>query len=290
MARPTTTSPQITELMDIKQLYEEQEEKWKLRLTEKDEELNKYMMELRDQRRVIEGRDQVLNGHGGREQPAEGRRRARRAGVPAEDRPAERAHQGAQPAARDRRGRPAAAAAGRAAVLQEVARPAFSPRSATRPGPNRADTTDLWVSVLGDSHAAAAAAEHGRELRTMSVAQLEKLPHVGTARAARIFAVVELGRRLLSMPLVRGQALKSPEDVFAVYGKRLIDLERESFWAVYLDVKGRVICDEPVAVGSQTVCPVAPADVLRTAIRVGAVGIIVLHTHPSSGDPTPSSC
>ena len=52
---------QITQLLEIKRLYEEQEEKWKLRLSEKDEEINKYMMELRDQRRVIEGRDQVLN-------------------------------------------------------------------------------------------------------------------------------------------------------------------------------------------------------------------------------------
>jgi Tfp pilus assembly ATPase PilU len=42
---------QITQLIEIKRLYEEQEEKWKLRLTEKDEEVNKYMMELRDQRR-----------------------------------------------------------------------------------------------------------------------------------------------------------------------------------------------------------------------------------------------
>jgi len=152
----------------------------------------------------------------------------------------------------------------------------------------RADTTDLWASVLGDSQAAATVAGHGRALRTMPVAELAKLPHVGISRAARIFSVVELGRRLLSLPLVRGHALKSPKDVFDIYGRRLLDLERESFWAVYLDVKGRVVSDELISIGTQTVCPVAPADVLRTAIRVGAVGIIVLHTHPSSGDPTPS--
>jgi twitching motility protein PilT len=51
---------QITQLLEIKRLYEEQEEKWKLRLSEKDEEVSKHVMELRDQRRVIEGRDQVL--------------------------------------------------------------------------------------------------------------------------------------------------------------------------------------------------------------------------------------
>jgi twitching motility protein PilT len=52
---------QITQLLEVKRLYEEQEEKFKLRLAEKDEEVNKYMMELRDQRRIVEGRDQVLS-------------------------------------------------------------------------------------------------------------------------------------------------------------------------------------------------------------------------------------
>jgi len=52
---------QITQLLEIKRLYEEQEEKWKLRLTEKDEEVNKYQMELREQRRAVEGRDQALS-------------------------------------------------------------------------------------------------------------------------------------------------------------------------------------------------------------------------------------
>jgi hypothetical protein len=51
---------QITQLLEIKRLYEEQEEKFKLRLSEKDEEVNRYMMELRDQRRAVEGRDQIV--------------------------------------------------------------------------------------------------------------------------------------------------------------------------------------------------------------------------------------
>lgn len=49
----------ITQLMDIKRLYEEQEEKWKLRLTEK-EEISKYGTELREQRRATQGRDEMI--------------------------------------------------------------------------------------------------------------------------------------------------------------------------------------------------------------------------------------
>ena len=51
----------IRELMDVKRLYEEQEEKWKLRLSEKDEEISKYGSELREQRRAIQGRDGSLS-------------------------------------------------------------------------------------------------------------------------------------------------------------------------------------------------------------------------------------
>ncbi len=51
----------ITQLMDVKRLYEEQEEKWRLRLTEKDEEIARYATELQNQRRTVEGRAQAIS-------------------------------------------------------------------------------------------------------------------------------------------------------------------------------------------------------------------------------------
>lgn len=50
----------ITQLMDVKRLYEEQDEKWKLRFTEKDDEIARYVAELREQRRTMQGRDQAI--------------------------------------------------------------------------------------------------------------------------------------------------------------------------------------------------------------------------------------
>ncbi len=50
----------ITQLMDVKRLYEEQEEKWRLRLTEKDEEISRYVNEIQTQRRTVEGRTQAI--------------------------------------------------------------------------------------------------------------------------------------------------------------------------------------------------------------------------------------
>jgi len=51
----------ITQLMDVKRLYEEQEEKWRIRLSEKDEEMARYSEELQTQRRAVEGRAQTIS-------------------------------------------------------------------------------------------------------------------------------------------------------------------------------------------------------------------------------------
>jgi twitching motility protein PilT len=48
----------ITELMDVKKLYEEQEEKWKLRLQEKDDAIHGLEADLHERQRVIEARAQ----------------------------------------------------------------------------------------------------------------------------------------------------------------------------------------------------------------------------------------
>jgi twitching motility protein PilT len=51
----------ITQLMDVKRLYEEQEEKWRIRLSEKDDEISRYAAEIQNQRRTVEGRSQAIS-------------------------------------------------------------------------------------------------------------------------------------------------------------------------------------------------------------------------------------
>jgi len=121
----------------------------------------------------------------------------------------------------------------------------------------------------------------------MSAAELATTAGIGFKHATKVTAAIEAVRHLLSEPLERGATLGSAEDVFEAYGHRLRDLRRESIWAVYLDTKSRVICDELVAVGGIDQCSMSPGDVLRTALKVGARSVIVLHNHPS-GVPTPS--
>src|SRR5215471_10521103 len=51
----------ITQLMDVKRLYEEQEEKWRLRLSEKEDEIGRYMEELNSQKHNLEGHSQTIS-------------------------------------------------------------------------------------------------------------------------------------------------------------------------------------------------------------------------------------
>ena len=150
------------------------------------------------------------------------------------------------------------------------------------------DTVALWNTILGSSKAARAVTRLGRQVRTMSAGELAALPQVGIRNARKVVATLDVARHLLSEPLDRGKPIKGAQDVFAAYGHRLADRERETFWAIYLDTKNRVISEEMVTVGSVDQCPVAPGDVLRIGLRVAAVGLIALHNHPS-GVPEPSS-
>ena len=126
---------------------------------------------------------------------------------------------------------------------------------------------------------------HGLAVR--SVAELTKSAGIGLARAARLRAGIELGRRLAAMPIVRGEPLTGPRDVERRYGPLLRGLRRERFYVVHLDGRNRVLHEEMVAEGTATEAQVYPREAFASAIRESAAAILAVHNHPS-GDPAPS--
>jgi len=118
--------------------------------------------------------------------------------------------------------------------------------------------------------------------------ELEQHPGIGPARAAAIAAAFELGRRGGWSPPKRGERVLDPGRVYELM-RPLAHAEREEFHTVLLDVRGRLIKAVRIAEGSLTQCPVSPRDALREAVRLGAHGVVFVHNHPSSGDPSPSA-
>lgn len=132
-------------------------------------------------------------------------------------------------------------------------------------------------------------ASHGglHGLARSTCADLARMGGVGTAKAARLLAALEMGRRtLMQEPTARVQ-IRSPRDaamyLLPAFGSRPV----EYFGLVLLDTSHRVLGTRVVAVGTMTATVVEPRDVFREAMLGGATAVVVFHNHPS-GDPSPS--
>jgi DNA repair protein RadC len=111
---------------------------------------------------------------------------------------------------------------------------------------------------------------------------------VGLAKAARIAAGFELGRRVL----VRSNAtprlnLASSAEVARWARVRLASLDHEQLWMLALDGQNGLRAARRVAEGGLHGCAVDPRDILRAALREAASAFVLVHNHPS-GDPSPS--
>lgn len=125
------------------------------------------------------------------------------------------------------------------------------------------------------------------ELATCPPAVLAARPGLGPARARRLLAALELGRRATRPVAVTGLLVRRPEDLTGLLRDEFRGLDRERFMALYLDARHRVRALETVSTGSLNASLVHPREVFKPAIALSAAAVIVAHNHPS-GDPRPS--
>jgi DNA repair protein RadC len=165
-----------------------------------------------------------------------------------------------------------------------------------RRGTQAIGDTELIALVLGtgvrDHPVLAVAAELVKSvggvaaLSRASPHELAQVTGVGMARAARLAAAFELGRRAVEVVHQR-RALGSAEDVYRCVATRLSGLSQEVFLAIGLDVHSRLIDLVEVARGSVAHVEVHPREVFRPLVRMAAAGGVLVHNHPA-GDPAPS--
>lgn len=82
--------------------------------------------------------------------------------------------------------------------------------------------------------------------------------------------------------------IQSAEDVFSYLGEKVAGFDREHFFVIHLDTKGKVSLVEVAHIGTLNSTLIHPREIFRTAITNGTNSIILAHNHPS-GDPSPSS-
>jgi DNA repair protein RadC len=157
-------------------------------------------------------------------------------------------------------------------------------------------SNELLALVLGSGVAGKTAAElaahlleHAGSLATLSRAdarELATLHGIGIARATRLVAAFQLGRRAGADP-PRDCIVRNPDDVYRYLLPRVRGLMQEVFIVVALDARNAIVQHVEIARGSLTAVEVHPREVFRPLVRLAAAGAVVAHNHPS-GDPTPS--
>ncbi len=116
--------------------------------------------------------------------------------------------------------------------------------------------------------------------------ELTGIPGLGTAKACRLIAALELGRRAMSEKVV-GDELTSPQDVFRAT-KDLALLPFETCVLLIVDSKNRIVLKTSLKQGSEMSCHVDPKRLFSILLTSNRSRFFLVHNHPS-GDSTPST-
>lgn len=178
------------------------------------------------------------------------------------------------------------------ALLIETGRPATDERPA-RSAMDVAGDLLAWAlqGEEEDQEKAGRRRKDTQPLRRIMVApfsQLCSVTGIGPAKAAKILAALELGRRAVHEVRREVYRFSCASDVFEHVHVRMRDLRHEEFHVVLLNAQGELMRIEKVAQGTVDGCHVQPRDVFSPALREGAHSVVAVHNHPS-GEPRPSS-
>ena len=119
------------------------------------------------------------------------------------------------------------------------------------------------------------------------VDDLQRVRGIGFAKACRLVATFELGKRFARESVSNGSSIRTPGDISRIFMDEMKHYDREHFKAAYLNTKNQIIRTVTVSIGSLNASIVHPREILKPAISASAASIILVHNHPT-GDPTPS--
>lgn len=166
-------------------------------------------------------------------------------------------------------------------------------------GPASLSDADLLALLLSTGTQGMTALDLGRQLllqsqplglrglAAMSLTELCALQGLGLAKASRLLAAFELGKRLALSELPERPQLNRPEVVAQLLSPCIGHARQEHLVALSVDVRHRLIAQKTVTLGLLNETLAHPRELFRDAILNQAHALIVAHNHPS-GDLNPS--
>ena len=125
------------------------------------------------------------------------------------------------------------------------------------------------------------------ELGKLGLKELTDIKGIGKAKAVKIMAALELGRRRKSTEVLHKKQITSSMDVIELFQPMLADLPHEEFWILLLNRTNRIIEKLKISEGGFIATVVDIRKLMKIALEHNALGIILCHNHPS-GNHNPS--
>ena len=119
------------------------------------------------------------------------------------------------------------------------------------------------------------------ELGKLTLSRLTHFKGIGEAKAIKIMATMELGRRHKLAAGKHQNKVTSSASVFDLMQPLLGTLNHEEFWVLYLNNSNKIVSKIQLSKGGITATVVDVRLVFKKALEVGAIAIRLVHNHPS---------
>lgn len=126
-----------------------------------------------------------------------------------------------------------------------------------------------------------------RRLADRRPGELARFHGLGLAKAGRLAAAWELGRRVLLRDQSASETVLAGPQAVADHCRRLALEPNESFLAIAVNSRNRLVGEWVLARGWESGVNLTPRQVFIVLVRESVGRVIFVHNHPA-GDPTPS--
>lgn len=121
-----------------------------------------------------------------------------------------------------------------------------------------------------------------------SLADFTRIKGIGKVKAIQLLCIGELSRRIWKRKVNECPlTFEHPEDISGYYMEDMRHLEQEEIHVMFFNTKQTLIKELLISRGTVNASLMTPREILIEALRCRAVGMVLVHNHPS-GDTSPS--
>jgi len=127
-----------------------------------------------------------------------------------------------------------------------------------------------------------------KNLFNATYSEIFKIQGIKKAKYTTLISAIELAKRAMKEKVDRMNPIKGPKDVYEFVKAEFLCMDREVFYALYLNSKNIVTGYEKLGSGSLSSCLCQPQEFIRGLFKYASTRLILVHNHPS-GEIKPSN-